>query len=99
MEGTRHEKGWLGRASWSHNLGADPEGTRGGVLPSGETVFQAEGAAEAKTLMGDLALTSSIRNRRKVAVARAAWAEGENGGVRPGGTFRDSRSQGPSKPF
>lgn len=70
---------WKGHAMRRGGWGGPPGATtwrltqrEPGVLPSGETVFQAEDAAEAKTLMGDLTLTSSIRNRKKVAVARAA---------------------------
>lgn len=36
---------------------------------------------------------------RKVGVARAVWAEGDRGWRGPGGTFRDTTSRGPPKPF
>lgn len=63
-------RGGCGGLLGAVTLGLTQEGTNHAV--SGETVFQAEGAAEAQSPRGDLALTRSIGGRKKVAVARAA---------------------------
>lgn len=68
-------RGGCGGLLGAVTLGLTQEGTNHAV--SGETVFQAEGAAETQSPRGDLALTRSIGGRKKggrkeATVARAA---------------------------